>query len=213
MAYIFMDESGCLGFDFKKSKTTEYFLITFLFCKSKRPIEGVVKSLFKGMSKKERQKHTGVLHCNKEHPKVRMKLFKKLKEKQGVSIMTIRLNKRKVFINPEEEKLMLYNYATNILLDRILSKKLVPTDAPIYLIASRRETNKLLNDNFKRYIATEIANNHKIDIKVTIRTSHQEKGLQVADAASWALFRKYEHNDESYYDIFKELVIEENSLF
>ncbi len=31
MPYIFMDESGDLGFDFDKSGTTNYFVITLLF--------------------------------------------------------------------------------------------------------------------------------------------------------------------------------------
>lgn len=29
----------------------------------------------------------------------------------------------------------------------------------------------------------------------------------------WAIFRKYEYGDESYYDIIKPLIIEENSLY
>ena len=37
MAYIFMDESGCLGFDFKKPKTSRYFVITFLMAENELP--------------------------------------------------------------------------------------------------------------------------------------------------------------------------------
>jgi len=213
MAYIFMDESGCLGFDFTKSKTTEYFLITFLFSANNRPLEKIVKSVFKSMPVKQRQKHCGVLHCNKEHPKIRMKLFKELKEKQDISIMTIRLNKKKVFTKLKDEKSVLYNYVTNILLDRIFTKKLIPVNSPIKLVASRRETNKFLNENFEQYITQEVNNKHKRKIEVLIKTPHQEKGLQIVDAASWALFRKYEHKDESFYNVFKELVVEENTLF
>jgi hypothetical protein len=197
-----MDESGCLGFDFTKSKTTQYFIITFLFSKSNRPLEKIVKDVFRSMSEKQRHKHCGVLHCNKEHPKIRMKLFKELRAKD-VSIMTIKLNKKKVFTKLQDEKTVLYNYVTNILLDRILTKKLVPLDASIKLIASRRETNKFLNDNFQRYIENTVTNNHKIKIEVVIKTPSQEKGLQIVDASSWALFRKYEHKDESYYNILK----------
>lgn len=212
MAYIFMDESGCLGFNLNKSKTTKYFLITFLFSTNKRSLKKIVKNTFSSMTSKERKSHRGVLHCNKEHPKVRIKLFRELKKRRDISIMSIRLNKKKVFTKPEDEKVLLYNYVTNILLDRILTKKLVPIDSKIHLIASRRETNKLLNDNFEQYIKTQVAYNHKIDIQVTIKTASQEKELQVADAVSWALFRKYEYNDESYYSIFKELIVEEDSL-
>jgi hypothetical protein len=212
MSYIFLDESGCLGFDFTKSKTSKYFLITFLFADNKRPLEKMVRNVFKSMPEKQRQNHCGVLHCNKEQPKIRMKLFNELKE-ANVSIMTIRLNKKKVFTKFHNEQPILYNYVTNILLDRILTKKLVPTDQKVHLIASRRETNKLLNDNFKRYLSNNLVKNHKVDIEVIIKTPQQEKGLQLVDAASWAIFRKYEHQDESYYNIFKELIVEENTLF
>jgi len=52
MSYIFMDESGDLGFDFSKSRTTRYFVITFLFAPHKRPIEKVVRSVHRGLHKK-----------------------------------------------------------------------------------------------------------------------------------------------------------------
>ena len=31
MAYILLDESGDLGFDFNKKKTTKFFLVVFMF--------------------------------------------------------------------------------------------------------------------------------------------------------------------------------------
>ena len=37
--------------------------------------------------------------------------------------------------------------------------------------------------------------------------------LQAVDFASWAIFRKYEKNDDSYYRIIKGKIIEENPLF
>jgi len=43
MAFIFLDESGDLGFNFKKKKTSKFFVITFLFVKDKGPIEKIVK--------------------------------------------------------------------------------------------------------------------------------------------------------------------------
>jgi hypothetical protein len=65
--------------------------------------------------------------------------------------MSIYLNKEKVYIKLQNEKHVLYNYVTNILLDRIITKKLLK-DNNITLIASRRETNKFLNENFKNYL-------------------------------------------------------------
>src|SRR3989344_6027588 len=163
MAYIFLDESGDLGFDFQKAKTSKFFIITFLFIRNKNPLEKIVKKIFHGFSKKELRHHSNILHGHKETPKTRLKALK-LMALEDVSILSIYLNKKKVYTKLQDEKHVLYNYVTNILLDRVYTKKLVPTDEKISLIASRRETNKFLNQNFTTYLKSQTKNNHKIDI-------------------------------------------------
>ena len=210
MSYIYLDESGCLWFDFSKKKTSKYFVVTFLFVNNKRSIEKVVKNIFSSFSKVEVKRHCWVLHCYKEHPKTKTKLFSLLKDKD-ISVMSIYLNKQKVYTQLQDEKHILYNYITNILLDRIYTKKLLDT-GDITLIASRRETNKFLNENFKSYL--QKTNKQKwFSLNIEIKTPTEEKCLQIVDACSWAIFRKYEHNDHAYYNLFKSKIIEENSLF
>jgi hypothetical protein len=102
----------------------------------------------------------------------------------------------------------LYNYVTNILLDRIFTKKLLKWDKFTF-IASKRETNKLLNINFKNYLKKQRWSQISVDIK----TSSEEKCLQIVDCLSWWVYRKYEFNDDSYYNIFKWKIIEESPLF
>ena len=211
MAYIFLDESGDLGFNFNKRKTSKYFIITFLFTENKRPLEKIVKKIHSELQKKYKRK-IGVLHAVKEKPITRVRLLRKLVEKD-CSIMVIYLNKSKVYVKLRDEKHILYNYVTNILLDRILNRKILPLHQGLKLIASRKETNKFLNDNFKIYLNNQIKNRHNVDLDIEIRTPHQEKALQVVDFVSWAIFRKYEYGDESYYEIFKNKIIEENGLF
>jgi hypothetical protein len=211
MAYIFLDESGDLGFNFKKKKTSKFFVITFLLVKNKSPIEKIIKKTFRGFTPKERKFHRGVLHAFRETLKTRIKVLSALSEKD-VSVITIYLDKKRVYTKLQEEKHVLYNYVANILLDRIYTKKLIPLNE-IHLIASQRETNKFLNHNFKQYLKDKVLIKHKLPIKIEIKSSHQEKCLQVADFVSWAIFRKYEHGDESYYDIIKTKIFEENHLF
>ena len=53
MAHIFLDESGDLGFNFKKKKTSKFFIVTFLFIEgSKGPIEKIVKKTHSELAKK-----------------------------------------------------------------------------------------------------------------------------------------------------------------
>jgi hypothetical protein len=212
MAYIFLDESGDLGFDFSKKKTSQYFVVTFLFVHKKRPVEKVIKNIFAEFSKREIKKHGGVLHAHKEKQKTRVIVLSELAQKD-ISILSICLNKKKVYTKLHDEKHVLYNYVANILIDRIRTKGLIPLDEPIKLIASRRETNRFLNDNFRSYIEDQAETTHKLNMSIEIKTPHQEQCLQAVDFACWAIFRKQEHGDRSYYDLIWPRIVEENPLF
>lgn len=211
MAFIFLDESGDLGFDFFKKKTTKYFIITLLFATAKKPIEKVVKKTYLGLSRTYKHKINS-LHANKEKPVTKNRMLSSLSEKD-ISVMVIYLNKNKVYTKLQNQKEVLYNYVTNILLDRVYTKKLIPIDKEIHLIASRKETNKFLNQNFKEYLSGQIKNNFRLELKIEIKTPAEEKSLQAVDFISWAVFRKYEYGDESYYDLIKSKIVEENGLF
>lgn len=52
MAFIFMDESGDLGFDFNKSKTSQYFVMAFLISENEHCLNKIVAQTFKSISKK-----------------------------------------------------------------------------------------------------------------------------------------------------------------
>jgi len=212
MSYIFLDESGNLGFNFEKKKTSKFFVIALLFVKNKNPIEKIIRKVFRGFTKTELRHHPNTLHCYKEQPKTRQKLLGLLNV-QNISAIAIYLNKKKVYTKLQNEKHVLYNYVTNILLDRLYTKKLIPVNNPIYLIASRRETNKFLNDNFKTYLNSQVQSKHKLKMSIEIRSPHQEKCLQAVDFICWSIFRKYEYGDESYYNMIKQKIVEENPLF
>ena len=211
MAYIFMDESGDLGFDFTKQGTTKYFIITFLFIANKKPIEKCVKKVWAGLRRKHRRIGR-VLHAYHEKPATRLRLLRCVVAREA-AVVVVALNKRKVYTKLQEEKAVLYNYVTNILLDRIFTKKLIPVEGSIELIASKRETNKFLNENFKDYLRRQAVDNHGVELTVSIKTPSEEKALQAVDFLSWAIFRKYEYGDDDYYKIMKSAIVEENPLF
>ncbi len=210
MAYIFLDESGDLGFDFTKKGTTQYFVITLLFADHKRPIEKCVRTVHAHLRKRFRR-IGGVLHACKEEDVTRQRLLRCLSQK-NCAVMTIYLNKKRVYTRLQDEKAVLYNYVTNILLDRIFTKKLVSSD-DIHLIASKRETNKFLNENFRSYLRRQMIVNHTRKIAVEIRTPAEEKALQAVDFVSWAIFRKPEWRDDVYYNTIRGKIVEENPLF
>lgn len=215
MSYIFIDESWDLWFDFSKQKTSKKFIVTCLFVKEKWPVEKIIKKIFTWFKKSKIKRHDWVLHCYKEDNSTRNKLFRLISQKE-VYVMCIILDKRKVYTYLHDKQQHLYNYVLNKLLDRIFSKNILPWN-DFKIIASRRETNKSFNENFQKYlywqnlISSENRNNTKISVE--IKTSTEEKCLQIVDALSWWLFKKYEHNEDIFYKIFENIVIEEDYMF
>ena len=164
------------------------------------------------LRKKVKRLSGGILHCYKERPATRKRLLQYI-ARQDCKIMTIRLNKSKVYTKLQNEKHLLYNYVVNILLDRIMTRKYLDIKHPIILVASKRETSKFLNANFKEYLEAQIKMNHDAKLSVEIKTPSEEKSLQVVDFISWSCFRKYERRDLTYFELFKTKVVEERGLF
>ncbi len=212
MVYIFLDESGDLGFDFSKAKTSRYFLVTMLSTQHKRSIENIIKKIFKSLPEKVRKSHSGVFHCVKEKDETRKKLFE-LFAATPDKVYSIIVDKRKIHAKLKDEKHILYNLITNVLLDRILSGKYVQDSETVILTASKRETNKNLNENFKTFLENQTAENHTISLQIEIKTPEQEKALQLADALNWAVFQKYENGNNEFYEIFRENIHDEYVFF
>lgn len=209
--YIFLDESGDLGFNSKK-QSSKFFIITILFSPDKKLIEKLVKKTHAELRKKVKRLSGGVLHAVKESPTTRKRLLTRLGE-LDCKVMIIYLNKSKVYTKLQDEKDILYNYVVNILLDRIMTKGHIDKYQPIILVAAKRETNKFLNSNFKNYLESQLKTNHRLDLTVTVKFPNEEKSLQVVDFASWAIFRKFEFKDEEYYKLIKPIIYEESGLF
>lgn len=207
MAYILLDESGDLGFSDKKG-SSKFFIVTIIFIQSKRILEKIAKRVHETLGKKK----VVSLHANNQSPIIRQRMLKRLNN-STCQVLVIVLDKSRVYTKMQNEKPALYNYVANILLDRLFTRKPVPMDHPVTLIASQRETNRFLNENFKDYVSRQMKDNHQIELKIEIATPSQEKALQVVDFASWAIFRKYEMGDDSYCNLIKEKIIEEKPLF
>ena len=80
------------------------------------------------------------------------------------------------------------------------------------MVASQRETSPFLNANFTTFLTSSAAENRGIDLKVEIRPSSADKGLQVVDFVSWGVFRKYEYGDPSYAQLISDRIVDESSF-
>jgi len=200
MAYIFMDESGSLTGEGK------YFIMTFLFSEKRKPIELVATKTFKSLNGKIKNKHCGSLHCVEERPVTRkrmlnhlIKICQKYKDISSYYMILEKDNYRDILIDKQN---FLYNDITKNLLKNVLEYKGIDENYSIDFVASQRSKNKFINDGFKKHIQK----NTKFNLNIILDMPHKNKSLQVVDFISWSLFRKYEFNDQEYFDIIKSIL-------
>jgi hypothetical protein len=208
MAYIFLDESGDLGF---KPTSSKWFIFTIVLINDHKKIERVIKNIRKGLKKKFKLRE---LHAYHADAITKHRMLKKLSELEDLRVMCVMLNKRKVYVDLQNQKNYLYNYTANILLDRLHNKNLIKIDEPIKLYIDQKDTSKFIRENFEKYLKDNLikrGSNGRIEIK--IKPSHTEKCLQAVDFVSWAIFRKYEKGDYEYYEDIKDKIVEESLLF
>jgi|SRR3989339_1001053 len=208
MAYLFIDESGDLGFSKGSSR---WFIFTVVLADNKRQLEKIIKKVRKGLRKKH--KNVNELHAYHADSITRKRVLNLLTDKKDLQVFCVVLNKEKVYVDLQNQKNYLYNYTANILLDRLHSRKIVPDHETLNICIDRKDTKKSIRDNFIQYLQTSLIGKRNGCVDIVLCASHEEKALQAVDFISWAIFRKYERSDYEYYEIIKNKIIEENLLF
>ena len=208
MTYIFLDESGDLGFGKKSSK---WFLFTLVVIDDPRKLEKIIKKARKSLKKKHKHKFSE-LHAYNCDGITRTRVLKSLVE-TDISVVTTVLNKKKVHIDLQNQKNYLYNFTANIILDRLINTKLIDKNQDISLVVDRKDTKKNLRENFISYITLAMHKRGHKNFKMSLSASHESKGIQAVDFVSWAIFRKYEQGDYEFYEIIRNKIIDEKLLF
>lgn len=208
MVYIFLDESGDLGF---KKKSSKWFVFTIAITQDARALERVVKKVWRSLKKKH--KKLSELHASHEKDVTRIRILKGLSEITDIKIMCAILNKKKVYIDLQNQKNYLYNFTANILLDRLYTKEIIKPTESIHLYIDRKDTKKHLRENFIRYLTDSMKKRRDGTFNVELHTSYENKSLQAVDFISWAIFQKYERGDYEFYEIIKSKIIDERLLF
>ena len=199
--YIFLDESGDLGFS---KKSQQYFVIAILITKDKKPIENCIKRVRQRKLPKK-YKRIPELKFRNSNRIIRKSVLKCL-SKRDVEISYILLNKRRVYRRLQDKKNIVYNYITSFLLQKVLSEesdKIEFVVDRLYTKRNREEFNSYINYKIRRVLR------RTIKISIEHKNSEEERCLQAVDFVAGAIYRKYVFDDESYYSIIRDKIQEE----
>jgi len=210
MAYIYMDESGDLGFN-DYELNSKFFIITFLIANNEKEISNVMKNLYKWMEgKKVRRKKSAFFHANQEW-KASVKRALDLASRRDIKVVSLVLQKDIISRKDKENIHSLYNKAVWYLLEQCERRNFLTYKDKHYFIASRKETKRQLNENFISYL--ESSHSDLLDIDIIIDNPSQVKWLELVDPISFAIYQKYEYWDLELYSVIKNKIILELQNF
>ncbi len=207
--FIFLDESGDLGFDFTKKSPTNIFAITLLTCKNETTVKDFQKAVNRTLKNKINHK------ANKKSIKNELKgsettiaskeyFLRQVLANPNWDIYCILLNKQKLMqkLNQPPVHKNIYNNLARQVLEKVdfnhsLLKK-------VNLIVDRSKNSKEIIE-FNRYVADHLAGLLGANTKLIIdhQTSTENAGVQSVDLFSWGVFKKYETQDTKWYSLFK----------
>jgi hypothetical protein len=208
MLYLYLDESGDLGFDFVNKKPSKFFTISILVIRGAKKRRQIAKSVERTIRKKlnpksKRRRMVQELKGVSTTLTIKEYLYRRIK-KIDFSIYSITLNKKRAYSYLIKDKSRIYNWVARILLDKV---NFSDAQNRVVLTVDKSKSKPQIKE-FNDYIYNQLE--AKIDPKVSLNIEHADscadKCLNVADLFSWGVFRKHERKDSIWYDLFAEKV-------
>ena len=206
--YIYLDESGCLGFDFTKQGTSRFFVITLLVINSNDMNKKMLKMVERTIKTKiQKKKKTKAIDIEFKGSKTDIKVknyFYNLVKNSEFEIFTIVLNKARVIEKLRNKKEKLYNYISKFILEKCQFHK---AENRIILTVDKRKNREGVED-FNNYLLIQLQKklSHRTPFEMHHSTSISHKGLQAVDVFCWGIWRKYEKNDIEWYYQYKDKI-------
>lgn len=205
---IYLDESGDLGFDFSKRKTSKKFVITLLVCADAAAAAmfriAVRRALKNKLKRKNKRKSRLIAELKGTKTSLEVKkYFYRSVTAGGWKIYTVILNKQRVNedLRRPGTKKKLYNFLARFILEKIDLKHAGPA---VTLVTDRCKDQEEIRD-FNQYVANQLEALLPLNIPLNIyhEQSHNNAGLQAVDLFCWGIFRKYEIRDTEWYDVYR----------
>lgn len=204
MLYLYLDESGDLGFDFVNKKPSKFFTITILTVKgyenNRLLLKAVKKTLRRKLNPKGKRKRLiSELKATKTTLEIKKYFYQQVKS-IDFDIYAITLNKRRVYETLIQNKSRVYNFIARNVLDQI---PFGDAGLRVELILDKSKSKPEILD-FNNYIRRQLE--ARIDPKVPLEIYHWDSercgGLQAVDMFCWGIFEKYERKRSEWFNIF-----------
>lgn len=208
-SYIFLDESG--NFDFRKSGT-RYLVLTSVAMHRPFPISGQLDRYKYDCI--ENGTNIEFFHCYNDRKSTRHVVFDLIATHlNNIRIHCVVVEKARIAPARQTTSRM-YRWMLGYLLRGALTAELDTGTDRVVVITDTIPVNKK-RKAVEKSIQGAVARNQLPGVKYRIlhHQSRSHYGLQVADYCCWAIFRKWEMEDSTWYDRIKLAVRRESNVY
>lgn len=215
--YIFVDESGDMNFTSTGSK---YYMFNFLVKKRPFKLHEYISNYRYELLEKSLDPHITrrlnieYFHAHNDNKHIKNELFNIIStfDSEAVKIYSYILEKEKV--QPGKRKANEDFYIDNLIfsIGKLLEKNEIASNFIIItdnlpVAKNKKKQEKALKVGVSKYIQE-----HKLNVRYDIfhHCSASSANLQIIDYIGWAIFKKYEHGDDSYYQKIEKYILEED---
>lgn len=196
--FVFLDESGDLGFDWSKPGTSRYFTITLLVCDTISEVKvfktAVNRTLRHKLNTKKSKRRVTELKGTNTSIEVK-KYFYHYAPKKGWAVYSVTLNKKRVqpHLQTKQGKKRLYNFLSRFMIDKIP----LPSHLQQVNLVIDRCKNKEEIQDFNLYIGEHLEGKLPLQVPLYIshELSHDNPSLQAVDLFCWGIARRRRDED------------------
>lgn len=203
MLYLYLDESGDLGFDFFGRKPSRYFTVTILAVKGYENQRKLAKAVKRTAHARLAGQRRCELKGSKDSLAVKCFLYDRIAD-IPFGLYALTLNKPRVYDHLAGKKDRVYNFIAR----QVIQK--VPLDEAsnrISLHVDKCKSKRQVRE-FDEYVIRQLKGlvDPKVPLDIFHDSSTENPCLQAVDLFCWGIFRRHEGDDPEWYSVFSEKV-------
>lgn len=209
--FIYLDESGDLGFDWNKANTSRFFTITLLVCKSAtttKAFKTAIKRTLRNKVNKPNKRNRLVMELKGTDTSLSVKTyFFRHAPKEGWELYSLTLNKKRAYqhLTTTKGKQKTYNFLTRHLIVQLIP--LLSQASHVNLILDCCKNASEIKD-FDQYIKGHLESILPLQVPLYIshENSQENPCLQVADLFCWGIARNWNSSEDHWFREFSKMV-------
>ena len=208
--YIFLDESGDLGFNFKLPGTSRFFVMTMVCCYDRQTLFALRHTVKKTLKRKlnhRAKRKKNELKGSESTYEIKHYFYHQLPALANFSLYSVVLDKKKLAhknLQPNAHRVYV-RLSYELLRELDISRDL----SFVQLIADRCKRGEQANEfatTLQNHLVGLLPFAAKVNIEQKSSTEDFDFGLQAVDLFAHGIYRKYEFEDLKWYQQFSERI-------